>query len=50
LTAHLEKLIAEGRVKKGKAVNPVILDGKVGEVKEVEGYELMENESAKKEE
>jgi hypothetical protein len=49
LTAHLEKLIREGKVKKGKGVNPVILDGKVEEAKEVEGYELTEDLAAKEE-
>jgi ribonuclease/clavin/mitogillin len=47
LTAHLEKLIREGKVKMGRGVNPVILDGKVGEAKEVEGYELSEESAAK---
>jgi len=47
LTAHLDKVIREGKVKKGKAVNPVVLDGKVGEAKEVEGYELAGDLAAK---
>jgi len=47
LTAHLEKLIREGKVKKGRGLNPVILDGKVGEAKEVEGYGLAEDLAAK---
>jgi len=47
LTAHLEKLIREGKVKKGKGVNPVILDAKVGEAKDVEGYELAGDLAAK---
>jgi ribonuclease/clavin/mitogillin len=49
LTAHLEKLIREGKARKGKGVNPVILDGKVGEAKEVEGYEITEESAAKDE-
>jgi len=49
LTAHLEKLVREGKVKKGKGVNPVILDGKVAEAKEVEGYELTEDLAVKDE-
>jgi len=42
LTAHLEKLLREGKVKKERGVNPVILDGKVQEVEEMDGYELVE--------
>ena len=49
LTAHLEKLIQEGKVKKGKSVNPVILDGKIAEAKEVEGYQLVDDVAAKDE-
>jgi len=47
LTAHLEKLVREGKVKKGRGLNPVILDGEVGEAKEVEGYELVGGDAVK---
>jgi ribonuclease/clavin/mitogillin len=42
LRAHLDKLIKEGKVEVGKGINPVILDGKVKEAEEMEGYALVQ--------
>jgi ribonuclease/clavin/mitogillin len=48
LTAHLDKLIREGKVRKRRSVNPVILDGKVKEAKYLDGYEIVEGEAETK--
>jgi hypothetical protein len=42
LLAHLNKLVQEGKVVKGKSLNPVILDSEVRAAEDIEGYALAE--------